>query len=891
MAVALVRHEDILRTAIEEAGGYVFKLVGDAFCAAFASASDAVKGVGAAQHALHAEAWPEGVELRVRMALHTGECEERGGDYFGPVVNRTARLEAIAHGGQVIVSRSTAEVIRDRLPADMELRDLGTHRLKDLDRPEEVHQLAVDGVPAHFPPLRSRRSENPTNLTEPVSSFVGRDAEVAKVVKLLNDNRLVTLVGSGGMGKTRLAIEVGRAVLDEIEDGVWLVELAMVTDPDLVATEVLRDLDIGEQSGKEALDTLVEVLATQRRLIILDNCEQVVDGCAAVATTVMRRCSETKLLLTGREPLRIDGEVIYRVPSLSLPPEHVDDVSDLAGSGAVALFIERASAQSSVFKLHDDDAPLVGAVCRRLDGMPLALELATARLRSMSLAQLHNRLEQRFGLLTGGSRVALPRHQTLRSLVDWSYDLLSETERALFRRIAVFVDWFDLEAAEGICGLDDIAHHELTDLLASLVDKSLVVVEPHDANMRYRVQETLHQYGAERLAEAAAHEDGRLEAQLVAQAHADHYLRFAEQVGPYLEGPEVYPWIRRIDVEELNLLAACAFAVTTTAGADRVLRQFWSLRRYWHYARQPAQPLALLERALERIGPDLAPGRRSEALYCKALLLNSVDRRLQLQAISAALDLAREAGDVPLEADARSRYSRSLADNGEGIEALEAGTQAVAQARQLADPVLLATVLYQYASVLDETDVNGAETVYLEALALTKQSGDARTAWHLHNNYACLLIDRGDLADARQHLETAIALNGNELTTRSASAYNNLGWVLLLEGDPTGSEKFHVDVLRSSRLNGTVWMLPYALLGIACSATGRGAFADGARLHGGADSLLLPVAAKWEVLEATIRNRDIAVLRERLGADFEGLYGEGMAMPHDEIIKFALSTS
>ncbi len=461
MSAALERHDALMRSAIESSGGYVFKTVGDAFCAAFASGKDAVAAAGAAQRALHAEVWPSEATLRVRMALHTGECEERNGDYFGPAVNRIARLGATAHGGQVVVSRSTAEVVRDRLPNGMKLVELGLHSLKDLERPEEVFQLDVDGVSADFPPLRvqvgaeiTTTLANPTNLTQPVSSLVGRDTEMAEVVKLLGNNRLVTLTGSGGVGKTRLAIEVGRAVLPDRPDGVWLSELAAVTDPALVASEVLSDLGIGEQSGKEPLDTLVEVLSTQGRVVILDNCEQVLDGCAALADAVVRNCPAIRLLVTSREPLRIEGEVIYRVPSLSLPPEQVDDRTDLSGSGAVALFVERATAQAPGFELTDDDAPLVAAICRRLDGVPLALELATARLRSMSLAKLHDRLEHRFGLLTGGSRVALPRQQTLQGLVDWSFDLLTGPEQALFRRTSVFVDGFDLEAAEGVCALE-----------------------------------------------------------------------------------------------------------------------------------------------------------------------------------------------------------------------------------------------------------------------------------------------------------------------------------------------------------------------------------------------------------------------------------------------------
>jgi predicted ATPase/class 3 adenylate cyclase len=529
MSAALERHDALMRSAIESSGGYVFKTVGDAFCAAFASAREAVVAAGEAQRALHTESWHDDAVLLVRMALHTGECEERNGDYFGPAVNRIARLEATAHGGQVVVSRSAAELVRDRLPSGMKLIALGSHVLKDLERPEEIFQLAVDGLPTDFPPLRVQAEittnlANPTNLTQPVSSFVGRDAEVAEVLKLLGNNRLVTLTGSGGVGKTRLATEVGRAVLSDRPDGVWLSELATVTDSALVASEVLSDLGISEHSGRESVDVLVEVLSAQDRLLILDNCEHVLDGCAVLVDSIVRNCPEIRLLSTSREPLRIEGEVIYRVPSLSLPPEQVDDRADLAGSGAVALFVERATTEAPGLGLSDEEAPLVAAICRQLDGMPLALELATARLRSMSLAKLHDRLEHRFALLTRGSRVALPRQQTLQALVDWSFDLLTGPERALFRRTSVFVDGFDLEAAEGVCALNDIPDWDIADLLASLVDKSLVVAEPQGDDVRYRLQETLRHYAAERLSEIDAVNGDMNESDRLVTAHAEYYL-------------------------------------------------------------------------------------------------------------------------------------------------------------------------------------------------------------------------------------------------------------------------------------------------------------------------------------------------------------------------------
>jgi len=889
MAIALRRHDELMRSTIQSAGGFVFKTVGDAFCAAFALATDAVEAARNAQWLLRLEPWPPDAPIRVRMALHTGECEERDNDYFGPTVNRTARLEATAHGGQIVMSQSTAELVRNRLSPGQTLVDLGRHILKDMEHPEEVFQLSADGLRTEFPALRSRGADNHTNLTSSVSSFVGREKDVAEVATLLDRTRLVTLTGSGGVGKTRLAIEIGRTYLPGTPDGVWISELATVTDPTLVAAEVLSDLEIGEQTGRSALDTLVQVLATQSRLIILDNCEHVLGGCAAMADAIVRKCPKVRIMATSREPLRIDGEAVYQVPPLSLPPIHADSRLDVAGSGAVALFAERATAQASGFEVSDENAGLVAAICRRLDGMPLALELASSRLRSMSLAKLHDRLEHRFGLLTGGSRVALPRQQTLKALVDWSYDLLSESEQALFRRLSVFVDGFTLEAAEDICSLDDIAEWDIADLLASLVDKCLVMAKPGRDDVRYYLQETLHQYGAERLSEVRGVGGSPPEGERVTGAHAEHFLHFAERAGTYLAGRHARTWIEVLDGDDLNLRDAMAHVLSVPDGADRVLDQFWSLHRYWSESRHPDQTLALLDKALELAGADPSAERMAKSLYCKSMLLFSIDSRLEREAAHSAVALAQESGDQALEADVLARYSRSLALAGDTRRALVLAAEATAIARRLDDAVLLGSVLNCYASVLDTADDPAAESVYLEALRLVGGSGDVMTAQTVHNNYALILIRMGQLDEARRHIELALGIVGVELTRRSAMLYLNLAWLLLDGGDARAAASELRAVLRHCRLHGTLAEIPYVVLGLACCATHLELLETAAMLHGGADALLAGVNDQWEIFEATIRERNLLQLRERLNGDFDKLFAEGSSMPSDQITKLALS--
>ncbi len=877
MSAALRRHDDVMRHAIQSSGGYVFKTVGDAFCAAFPTALAAARAAEASQRGLLSEPWPQTARVRVRMGLHTGECEERDGDYFGPAVNRVARLTAIAHGGQVLVSRSTAEIVQDHLPAGVVLRDMGTHQLKDLSRPEVVFQLDLDGLPQDFPPLRSL--DNPAllnNLPEFVSSFVGREAEMAEVRNLVADNRLVTLTGAGGAGKTRLALQVAAELLDGSGDGVWMVELASVTDPAAVATTAASALRIAERPGQDTLDTLVAVLAGQRRLIVLDNCEHLIDACANLADSIVRRCPEIHVLATSREALRIDGELIYRVPPLSLPREDGEEI-DLGRSGAVALFVDRARMQLPGFMPRGDDAALVATICRSLDGMPLAIELATARLRSLSLTQLHDRLEHCFGLLTGGSRAALPRQQTLRALVDWSYDLLCDAEQKLLQRLSVFIGGFDLEAAEAVCAQDDLSSIDVADLLPSLVDKSLVQGDPTGDTVRYRLLETLRQYGAERLAETAGAPE-RLRA-----AHADYYLEFAEEAAPQLTGPAQGRLITRLDEEHLNLRATAGYFVETGLGIQ-ALRLFGVPRHYWWWsAYDLAWPASLLRQALEIAGDEASPWLRSASLICQVHVTKGFDFAECARLAHEAVEAARAAGDRTLEAEALGLECYMAYFRGSASDGLGPGTEAVAIARDLDDDALLAETLMYLASAKHE------DAIFTEALSAVDHAGTRTIAQGLHGNYACFLLDEGRVVEARQHWERSLELNTASSQRRYRFIMTNLAYVLLEERDRVRAESCFVDGLRAARLSGGTHEAAYNTLGLGICASLSGALERAAILHGGADVLLEGCGAEWEYPEKKYRDRDIAELQERLGSDFERLYGEGRVLPYEEIVHLALS--
>ena len=530
MRTSVAQHDMVLRTAIEANGGWPFKNTGDGILAAFSSARSAIDAAIAAQR---------GLELPVRMGICTGEVELRVDDYFGPALNRAARTMAAGHGGQVLVAASTAALVEG-----VELADLGEHRLRDLSQPQRLYQVRGEGLKKDFPALKTLDSA-PGNLPTQASSFLGREKDLAQVVTLLHGSRLVTLAGVGGVGKTRLALQVAAEVSANYPDGTWLVELAAVGDPDSTAPAIAGVFGIAQQSGKTVGQSIVASLSRRRLLLLLDNCEHLIDAAAALAADIATQCPQVTVLATSREALMVDGERIWPVPSLAF--------RDGVASPAVQLFAERARAVMPQFEL-DADAQAVSEICHRLDGIPLAIELAAARIRAMSPRQILARLDDRFRLLTGGSRRALERHQTLRHAVQWSYDLLAPGERVLLARCSVFAGGFTLEAAEYVGVGRELAAADVLDLLDSLVRKSLVTAERSNDTMRYGLLETIRQFAEEQLAAI-----GEMEA-----AHLRHAQFFAEDSDVHFR---VWRSVRQrvghewVDREIDNLRAAFRWAV------------------------------------------------------------------------------------------------------------------------------------------------------------------------------------------------------------------------------------------------------------------------------------------------------------------------------------------
>ena len=560
MKAALARHDGILQAAVAQHDGHVVKTTGDGLHAAFSTVHEALAAAIEAQRGLTTEEWSGVERLGVRMGLHTGEADVRDDDYYGTSVNRAARLAGVAHGGQVVVSHATEELVRDLLPAGVALMDLGEHHLRDLARPERVFQVCVPGLLVEFPPLRSLDAF-PGNLPSRATSFVGREKDLGKVASALHDAPLVTLTGVGGVGKTRLALQVAAEVLPQYPDGAWLCELAAANAPDALVQMVAAGLGVPNRSGMDLAGSVVEYLRSKALLLVLDNCEHLLDAAGDLAQHIVETCPDVRPLATSREGLAVDGEQVIPLRSLGLPGA-TSDAAAVEASDAVRLFIERAGAVQADFSVSVSDLPAVAEICRRLDGIPLAIELAAARAVAMSPGEIAELLDERFRLLTGGRRSAVERHQTLRATVDWSYALLDERERLVFDRLGVFAGSFDGAAATGVAAGEGIERFDVLDALTSLVTKSMVIAERGgEATTRYQLLETLRLYARERLDETGVTDDWR-------RRHAEYYAAFAEQAGVELKGPDEIAWRTRI-IEELdNLRAAVTWGLDRDGEAD-----------------------------------------------------------------------------------------------------------------------------------------------------------------------------------------------------------------------------------------------------------------------------------------------------------------------------------
>jgi predicted ATPase/class 3 adenylate cyclase len=755
MQEALRRHDAIVRAAIEANHGYVFKTMGDAFCAAFNHVSDALAAAIAAQRELHAQDWRAIDELLVRMAVHVGDSDERDGDYFGPTVNRVARLLSAGHGGQVLVSRSAANDAAPHLAADMGLRSLGILPLRGFREAERVFQLTAPGLRSAFKPLRALEMP-PNNLPRQQTSFVGRQSDIAGVGSLLLRNSLVTIVGAGGIGKTRVALEAASDILEDMRGGAWFIDLAPISDPAFVASAMLSALGADQTSDEPLINVLLGYLNQRELLLVLDNCEHLVAEVARVTSAILASCPHVTILATSREPLNVTGEQMLRLSSLCV-------------GDAITLFEERARTVNPSFRVSDANRAAVEGLCNRLDGIALAIELAAARMRAVSLEELSHRLELR--VLTGGPRDRQGRQQTMRALVDWSYELLSEGERRLFRSVSVFAGGFTLDAASDV---DAAAGEDSFDTLArltSLVDKSLIVAESRDSAFRYRLLEPIREYARERLDESATSQD-------VLRRHSRALATIAQRAYEEFDTAPAPDWLSRNKLEVDNLRTALDWTLlregdvviggAIAGSAGPIFLRLSQLREGVEWG----------ERAL-RFASRLNAGVCARIHYTLSMLYhNQSAHRAALNAARYAVDLYRKSGDERGLIRALSQVAHHL--DGDPVEARAIGDEAVRRARELGDSRLLAATLQRCALAYGSTDLEAARASFEECVGIFRSLGrDDETARAL-TFWATAEGVAGQWSVAAAIVREALELGGDDharlyVTNQLAALYAALG--------------------------------------------------------------------------------------------------------------------
>ncbi len=788
----LADHRRLLRTAFDTHGGSEVDTAGDGFFYAFPRAREAVLAAVDGQRALAGQEWP--APLRVRVGMHTGEPARSEAGYVGLDVHRAARICAAGHGGQILLSQTTRDLAGSELPDEVGLIDLGKHELKDLPAPEQLYQVTAPGLERDFPPLRSIDSR-PNNLPRQLTTFVGREREIAEAKQVLASSPLVTFTGPGGVGKTRLAVELAGEMLDEFAEGMWFVDLGPLTEPSFVAPAVAQSVGVMHAPGQPILDTIIEHLHGRRVLLVLDNCEHLLDEAARTVDALLRGCDALRVLATSREGLAIAGEAVFAVPSLSSPDPSIATPADVQRYEAVRLFLERATAAAPGFRITAQNASAVAQICRRLDGVPLAIELAAARVRALPVEQIAARLDDRFRLLTGSSRVTVPRHQTLRQTIDWSHDLLDEDERIVFRRLAVFGGGCSLDAAEAVCagpGVDDIA---ILDLLTHLVDKSLLVAETAGSEARYRQLETVRQYARDRLLESG-------EAHDVLRRHRDWFLAMVARGEPELfQGAESADWLRRLDQEHDNLRAALQWSLDEPGEEREGLRMAAGLWRFWELHGHLAEGRGWLERFLGATGDEVS-ALRADAYTGAGILAFMLGDQAGASALhEQSLEMHRQVGDPNGIALAANNLANAAVLSGDYAAARRLYETVIPWARERGDSRVVAFALVNSAeAVALDGDPAQARAQYDEGVAGFREVGDRWGEAYALDSLGVMLARRGQPEEAVSVHEQALVISRGLGDDRGvARALAHLGDVAARTGDREHARKLYLESLEIRR--------------------------------------------------------------------------------------------
>ena len=875
MKVDLARHDELLRRAIEANAGYVFKTVGDAFCAAFAAPSEAVSASLDIQQTLRSEEWQVPNDIKVRIALHVGEVESRDEDYFGPTVNRVARLLSSAHGGQIWLSAATTEVVKDTLQEGLSLLALGSHRLKDLSQPQQVYQLIHPDLTTEFPALTTL-DNHPNNLTPQPTQLIGREIELTGILKLIRQEsvRLLTLTGSGGTGKTRLSLQVGAELVEAYEHGVFFVDLSVARETFEVVSATAQVLDVREsmEQNRNLSDILKNYLQRKCVLLILDNFEQVIEAGTLVAE-LLASSPELTVIVTSREPLHIRGEREFPVPPLGLPSRSDDQsVERLTQYESVLLFIDRATAVSPNFMVTNENAPAVAEICIRLDGLPLAIELAAARTKILPPQTLMERLSDRLKLLKGGARDLPMRQQTLQSAIDWSYELLDEEEKILFARLSVFRGGCTLEAAESVCAIDENLDFDIIDGLSSLVDKSLVRQTVKDGDPRFWMLETVGEYAQEKLKITGSINS-------VKSSHAGFFLELAEEAEPKLRGPDQMLFLDRLETEFVNLGTAIEWLLENHTMQDALRMSgalYWFWFRYGHFA----EGRKWLERSLST-GDDSKPTTvYAKALHALAQFLffaSDLERSAELERKSVVL--WRQIGN-------KKELAISLADLGRiesWIDQSRAGRplidEAIGHARKLGNPWVTGYALLMY-------HISGAGTIEkcVEAIDLFCQVGDFwGISWAQHS-LAGEYLDHNEYGKAKllykKSLDGARELKDRFLLT---NALRRLAHLCFDEKDYQQAVNYEIEALQIAFDIGAIRNIVGSLL-----LFGRVSRAQGN--HGRAAILMGAYTVQMEAIRKITYPEKIAAMFSDYTETFASEWQNGQVMTLDQAVDYAINT-
>ncbi|HEV7414131.1 MAG TPA: tetratricopeptide repeat protein [Casimicrobiaceae bacterium] len=897
MAPALADHDALSRAAVERNNGIVVKMTGDGMYAAFADPSDAVSAALVLQQSLDDPATTAGITFRVRYGLHLGIVERRNDDLFGSPVNRAARIMKAAHGSQILLSQAVVDRIGAKLPPAASVRDLGGVRLRDLATPEHVYQLVHPSLRQDFPALRSLAA-TPNNLPQQVTSFIGRERELAEIKSLLEGTRLLTLLGMGGLGKTRLSLQIAADVMESYADGVWFVDLAPIKDPSLVPSAVAQVLNVREEPGKPLDQTLCEHVKDRELLLVLDNCEHLIAACAGIVDTLLRGAPKARFLATSREGLHIRGEQTYHVLPLAAPDRNAG-VDGLLRSEAVQLFVERARLQKPGFLLTERDAPAIAELCARLDGIPLALELAAARMRSLSIGEINARLHDRFKLLTGGSRVALERQQTLRALVSWSYDLLQEREQMLLDRLSVFAGGFDLPAAEAVCGAEPLEPDDVIDLLSSLVEKSLVMVDQGEGISRYGLLETIREFAREHFSKrydmlgtirefAKERLIDRGDVAATAKRHCEYFFEFAKTIRHKLLGADQAEWTTRAEADLDNLRAAIALALS--GGVDPVmavkievaLMRFRILRGYSTEARKNVRAALVLPGIQE---PNFF---RAHALYVGGVLAtNQSDHAEATKMLTECLAIRRGLDNPRDIAATLSTLATLHLQQDDVTKAREYQEEAIAVFRALDDRLGEAIGLINLGEIAErQADYQGARILFEQALPITRSIENLELESECERNLGELALRTDDLPTAQTRFTRALKICRAAQDKRGEAITQwRLGKADAARGDHEVACKGLIDALRALRsfemnMEALDCLEDYARLlqGVNRSEDAVGVFAAAAAAR---ELLMLPRSARRE----SEREESIEAGRAALGKiAFDAAWSAGTQWTLDEAV-------